>query len=510
MSVCHVFRSNMPVKKRVIRPVRVYIPRPTRKITGSVTIDGTAETDYVTGFEVTNRVTTGMSQARVKLSNHTKRFSSKYSGGEEIQINADFVDGSAVLFKGRVIMPKPSFDRMPVLEVECNDYSVEVAKRRVTEKYTTATDIGQIAADLISEYAPNFTSTNVNTSTGITATPIWQEKKLWECLKELAVYYGNNGYDFYCDGDKDWHFYAKGTRQVEDYSLVWGQNISRVKMDNTFIEKINRIKVIGKSLNGQTLMATKEDVTDQQKTNSWIMEDVIRDTNLTTISEVKNKASAILTARKNAGRNGTVFTKAGEIAIKAGYQTFISDPYNNLNAWYNISEVKHVLTGNGFTTEVKFYQYVPTDLSFTEVVSRSTKRDQEMMELDNEYGMTQSFPMDFDDSSNIDSDLSDDNVISLNGRLVLGYGTVGKFVSISETAEADVTECVLQVNGANYEACIFSVSAKNGASGTWESVTPNSKHTFTNSGKKLRVRIIMNDTDNRTNPSFSGVGLLYK
>jgi hypothetical protein len=495
----------MPERVRIIKPIKTFIPKPSRKAFGVFTVDGVEVQEDCAKTSLIFRVTDGASEAVLKVNNSSNKYSKRFTGGEDVVIKMDYVDGSTDFFKGWVVIPKPKFDRVPFVELTCYDYGyAAVRKKDVTKKYTISTDIGQIFKELVEEFLPGFTTAGVNTSTGIIATPIWQFKSLWDCFKELAtIHPAETGkqFDFYCSTEKDWQFYERGTRTSNADALVFGQNISKTSIDETFIKKANRIVVIGNSIKGQLNMHTV-DAADQ---TPFVMSEVIRNTNLTTHDEVVNYAVNELANRNNIGTNGTVTTKSGELNILAGYRHWIFDPYNGLNDYYNISEVKHEIESQLITT-VKFYEYHRSNLNTEQILNDTVSNTQSNINVENEFNMEKSFILTFDNNSQIDSD-SDSNVGVANGRLVLTSGTTGTFISTDETASSNVSSFVLRVNGSGYDTATFYVSLNDG--GDYQAITPNVKYDSSNFTKPMGTGIKVK-IDMVASTSIESMGVEYK
>lgn len=93
--------------------------------------------------------------------------------------------------------------------VHCVDYSRGMDKRRVVETYTDKT-CKYIIEDIIDNYAPEFTTVNVQAGPTIYYIA-FNYKSPTECLRELARL---SGYDWYVDYDMDIHFFASETNEA--------------------------------------------------------------------------------------------------------------------------------------------------------------------------------------------------------------------------------------------------------------------------------------------------------
>uniref|UniRef100_A0A6M3JR47 YqbQ/XkdQ domain-containing protein n=1 Tax=viral metagenome TaxID=1070528 RepID=A0A6M3JR47_9ZZZZ len=493
---------------RVTIPIRIFPKVEKGEPVGSVTINGEEVKARMTRLEVNRRVTVGIDTAKITLANLKQQYGGKWSGGETAIVLLDYSGGTTKIFEGYVLPITDGFDRYPSIEISCSGYGVEAFKNPVYKRYTTATDIGQIAKELIEEYLPAHTTTNINTSTGVTATPVWQGKDLWHCLYDLAVTEGDNNYDFCCDFDKDWHFFVKGSRVHDSASgvaVVYGQNHRKTRMNSIFDSKYNKITVVGQDKSGQKIKYTWEDSGDIS--DYWKMAKVVRNTNLTTLAEVKAEAEKQVAIQKDVGRSGKVISD-GVPGLLPGYKVMVYDPHNQMNDYFVASEAKHTLASNNFETETNIHEHVPKYEAILEAVGAIKDNEQKSLSLDDEHGLENSFPVFFDDTSQMDTSLTSSNVTVSNGRLTLASGESGTFVSVLETARGNVTKGLIKVNGSDIEDCTFQVSINNYVNS--KTMTPRTLYDFDGSDGRIRVIIILQKTADRRNPSIESVGLEYR
>ena len=99
-----------------------------------------------------------------------------------------------------------------------------------------------------------------------------------------------------------------------------------------------------------------------------------------------------------------------------------------------------------------------------------------------------SFNMTFDDETQISTNT---NLQVTNGLLkpLLG-GTTGTVVTVTTTADDNITQAYMVANGNAINEITFFISNNGGSS--WEVVTPKTLYTFSSTGNQLRVKIQMN------------------
>jgi len=75
-------------------------------------------------------------------------------------------------------------------------------------------------------------------------------------------------------------------------------------------------------------------------------------------------------------------------------------------------------------------------------------------------------------------------------------------------ADNNITKCELRISGNQFNNCTYEVSNDNGI--TWESLTPGEVHTFSSTGKNLRVKINLAESTAGVSPEFDSICVLYK
>lgn len=495
--------SGVAERRRFARRGIVFVPVAKGKLTGSILIDSTEVKSKMLNMTVTRMATNGMDTAVIALANAKQEYTDKWSGGEVVKVYLDFASGTTQIFEGRLMKTVPEFDRFPTLTIHAKDYGQEAMDVPVFKKYSTDTDIGEIADDLISEYLPNHTRGNIDTSTGVTATPEFQGMNLWDCLRELAHIYGDDDYDFYVDFDKDWHFFKKGSRthdQTSGIAAVYGQNLITTNVNDPLMNKKNKITIKGQDVDGVPIIATKENESDQNK--YWTMHEVIMDTNLTTQAQVENKAASILTERLTPKLTGKIVTD-GLPGATPGYKIMVSDPGSNLNGFVTITRVSHMVR-NGYRTEIEFSEGVPKPESdeIANVMRDRVDNEQRRLSIDNEHGMENTYSFTFDDDTNIQQHSKTE---TSRGSLILQVDeTVGTMITETKAADKDITKALVKVNGTNITNTEFHVSNNGGS--TYESVEPNTVTTLSATGKNLRLKVTLNSASTE----IKSLSVMYK
>jgi hypothetical protein len=132
--------------------------------------------------------------------------------------NDDIVisDGASVIFGGKIGKVSATLESPHsfIFAITCVEHSATMDRRLATKTYTNMT-VAAIIADLITSYAPGFTTVNVS-STFVITKIVFNNVPLSQCLRRLA---DTVRYDWYVDENKDVHFFPAATYSAP-YSLT--------------------------------------------------------------------------------------------------------------------------------------------------------------------------------------------------------------------------------------------------------------------------------------------------
>lgn len=156
----------------------------------------------------------------------------------------EVTDGGSTIFKGVIIEVEAIqvTDTEVRYQIVCKSREHYLDRQLVLERIED-TQIGTIISDLVSDYAPDFTTTNVS-CTIVADTVSFNRIPLSKCLDKLAKAVN---YSWYLDYDDDIHFFAKSgetaTFEVTDTSGNYIQESLAIKNDYSQIR--NKIIVQG-------------------------------------------------------------------------------------------------------------------------------------------------------------------------------------------------------------------------------------------------------------------------
>ena len=150
-------------KNRGLERGFIWVPD-TRNTSSDITIDGTSVlTDYVYA-EFTRAISPEIGSFKINLINADGKFSGIYTGGEEVILKVDKVDGTTQRFVGKIDKIMNKRGAYEILEISGGHISSELLDLTVTKEYTGDKSCDEILKEIIDEYLSDYTYTNINIS----------------------------------------------------------------------------------------------------------------------------------------------------------------------------------------------------------------------------------------------------------------------------------------------------------------------------------------------------------
>lgn len=168
--------------------------------------------------------------------------------GDDVEI----YDGVTKIFGGVILTvnSSPVSGAGGVLyEVKCVDHTYTLDKLLASKIYENET-IADIIDDLVTSYAPSFTTNNV-ASNFVIQKIVFNQLPVSTCIKRLAEIVS---YDWYVDEDKDIHFFEKYTNYAPFNITDTGGNYiyKSLRRVSDGSQVVNRVKVRGGEYDGAT------------------------------------------------------------------------------------------------------------------------------------------------------------------------------------------------------------------------------------------------------------------
>lgn len=134
-------------------------------------------------------------------------------GGFKPLLNAEIIVtlDSVRIFGGSIVSIETSVEAPPAVrfEVECIDFTRELDRRLVTERFSDET-VADIIDFIITKYTTGFTQVGVTVTQNVSAIS-FNRLTVSECLEKIARL---NEFSWYVDYNKDIHFFARSDEEA--------------------------------------------------------------------------------------------------------------------------------------------------------------------------------------------------------------------------------------------------------------------------------------------------------
>ena len=493
----------MPTIKEVdghfIIPLNLRVPN------YNIEIDGYDVSEYFKGGSVGIGSNTTFDIADIMLTNKDGVLTREFEQNDIMKIYADFDDASTQIFEGRTNEPMYIMNSSVgfALGLDASGYASD-ASVKVNEVYESGITVSDCFKELRDEYLPHHSSDNTNiVDIDTTVYPAWSERPLINCFEDLMIWMDNN-YFFYCDFNKKWHVFEKGSRTCYTEAAIYGDNMKKCELgDGDFSAKRNRVTVYGQELEGIPMMYTAEDE-DMQTTDGFIKGEVMTNNNLLTSSTVKDHAIAHLARLKTLEQHGTV-NCLGMPTLRPGYRLLTINPYCNVSDYRNVVDVTHNI-GMGFYTDITVAEKEKGILSAFE---DRIRREQEQIAFKNRYNMKYAHVINFEGDDTSELDTMHQTTVWDNNLMMALSQTSGYAITEIHVAPKDVSYCVLKCSGQNLtsDADEYWVTYKVSVDGvSWENLKRDELHEIQGTGKNIRIRVDFISLTSK----IRALGLLYK
>src|SRR3990167_812215 len=481
----------MPRTSSSLTQGRIWLPRD-RNVEWSIKISGVDITDDVLEGEFTRSIIGGESLCRIQLIDADGDYAGRYIGGETVEFLCDLSSGTASYWKGTLDKPNKKFGATYILEVIGSHLQSQLLDVTVNAEYNGYMTCDAILKELIDDFAPTFTYTNVNAST-VSPTIRWAHKPIWDCIVDLC---NLASFDAYVDSNKDIHFFLRESIENTTESIVWNDTLVDIlKFGADNIDVKNRIIVYGEDEQGLIIVYRTDDSASQ--TTYGVKEKIISDNSVKTYQQAKELADATLNDEKDKADYGE-FHCLLLADINPGDLIWVVNP---------IQQIESQLRLVKYTTKVPSRE--TTAIISKEKTIPQLFRQRRLAELAREnvinpYNMTNSFNFMFDDLTEMDSALSAGVTVSESKLRTVSGSASGTMVSISRSSTSTITQLHLKVVGDFTSGASYQISADDGA--TYESINVDELKTLTTTGNLLRLKVILSSA----NTTIDSISLMYK
>lgn len=174
-------------------------------MTITLKINGVDRTSYITNNSL--RKNDVLNEKVDTLQFSIKKYGS-YTFIPAVGDTVELLDTGTTIFSGIILTIEKTTEGHNVVNyaVHCVDNTFTLSRTLVAETYTSTT-INAIIGDIITNYAPTFTTTNVDADVAVESVT-FNRVSITQALQKLASL---SNYSWYVDYDNDIHFFAKST-----------------------------------------------------------------------------------------------------------------------------------------------------------------------------------------------------------------------------------------------------------------------------------------------------------
>ena len=498
MPATTTFRSERGV---IIVPLKKYEPNWTVDIGGIDVSECLIDSSVI--LPVTNRVRS----MSATIANVDGKFTREFTNGDIVKVFADFANADTQIFEGRLetLRYKLALQSGFTIPIFSRGYGADALERKVTLQYDSPDTIKNIFISLRDTYLPNHSSNNTYIEDVTTTyTPSWSGRPLWNCFEDLALEAGNH--DFYCDINKIWHFFTKGSLLCTSEAITYGDNVIEMEIVEDMLGLGTRTIVYGRELEGIPQVYVDKDITVESAYGNIIRERQFTFGELVTMAQVRSKASSLLTKLKTIEQTGST-TTIGLPKLNTGENIMVINPYCNVMGYRRVVGLIHTIDTGGFTSRPEFAE---EEKGLSTMMGDRVKTEREITTIRNRYSMEDSHIIVFDDEDESEID-SKSKLIVWDDNLILEAGeTSGWATTQTYEAPKNISQLVPIISGQNITGSegqtwtTLKISVNNG--GTWEDVNRDELHICATVGRLLKIRITMKSLTTR----IKAMGVLMK
>jgi len=476
-------------------PVHVWIPPKYSPVYKIEIYDGTTATDITSIIiegDYLDGVTSTIGSFSFKIDNSSQEYTNSFSTYNKIRIYLDYdTTATTQRFEGFIE------------RISKTNNTIVFTGRGLAAKYTSknvtyaATDTARstILSEIIAKYFSDLTTTNLSTDS-TTKTVNYFDKPFLEVVEEIC---NEADFDAYINKDNDFNYFAKDSRANSKEAVVHEYNIiSTGDFTPDASEIWNKVKVYGRLIDDQPIIATASDSTSQG--TYGVKELKINDDSINTIVQAQARADYELANNKNPPIVGQV-TSLGLPTILPGEMLRISDPMNGLEPkYYTIEQFRHV-----FSNDEPFQTILTVKKERSSLHSILKKRIQfenAISSNDNPNEMDYSYVWDF--STDTGTHSSTQITVSSytgKGQLTVSTGSTGTWISELVSLDSDITSYEVRINGSNVGSVQVFLSTDSG-----NTFTPLVSGAVVPAGKKIKIKLVLNSSTT----IIESVSFLYK
>ena len=465
-------------------PMFVWFPQDRTNQNWGLTINGIDVRDRVIKGKLSWGLIGEDLSCEITLENSDGSLLNTFNENDIIIFKFDLSGGNTKQWEGEIEFTPTSYEGNYTLKIIGSHYTTRATDVNANKEYINS-KISDIRKDLISTYLSGFTSNNVVDNNKQISIK-FVDKPLIDCFIDLNIQ-GDD--DCFVGHDKDFNSFINSSKNNDTQALVIFDNIFSIKglgIDNTI--KRNKVTVYGEA-GGLPVVHIAS------STQSRTREMVITDNSATDESIAKSLSDAELDKQSNPDTEGSadgMFIPD----LTPGYMTYIVSPDQDITNRYRLTKFTWNIPDE--TMEIQVSQTRTIAKLFKDRIIKDISQEQ----IINPFSMFRSYVITFDDTSKI---ISNDDFVIENG-IIRKSTSISQVSIISQTKISDINavNMSLEVIGSVLDGATFHFVAD--GSENYQSIYPRTDTSVTNTGKNIRLKIIITDNNTR----IDTVGLYWR
>lgn len=499
---------------RSLIPGLIFLPFDTTYPKVKVEINGEDVNSDMTFGEAILTATNNVPYANIKLDNRNGKFNSKWNPeSEKIDVNIYFEYATPSnfttytptykIYSGKLDYAIPSLTNQGYIMKCFSRTAPELADIRMSIDFSS-TNISDAIKEVITKVNADvgytvITEGNIGTTIKSTSANYREERpiNILADLCERADFFGRINTDLSYDANE------KGSEICQRESIASPINVFSCPgfgKDPTRV--FNNIKGYGPEKDGCLILWT-----DAGSLAPWRKDMVVNDTAIEDLDQLKDRLQKEKENNEDAEDQGTIVCDAMPYLLPGqSVNTFIQYVYSGVPY---INQVHHVFSMSGVETKVSAEELEKGGLRLI----KNNQRDiREKQTFNNPNGMKYCFHFTFD---NDDQVATHSDTATSNGSLIISSGDSGIMTSIDLDIPETCSKAEIRFFGNDEcDDCVFKATLDNGSNYT--TIVPGTKgnageeFTITNTGKKVRLKIEMESSVSKPNPTINSCVVLCK
>jgi len=489
----------------------IFLELPENEAKVTIKIDGVdVSADRI---NITNRSTTidSLSVCDVLLDNYKGKYNDEWEGGETVELYSDYLEGTTKKYTGKLDNARPGMNSngARIMRITSRAYP-ELQDMNYIGTFTeqAGDSVLKSIIDDINTRAGYTIISYTSSSIQSASKTITQDFRELSYLSSLKLVIKILGYEARIDTDGVFYAFPQGSKINNDVTIMSGINVwSCPEFGKDRRIERNRIRVYGQEKENCLIGWMEKDDVSIDKT--WIKEQPINDTSISTEAQAIERALAEKTEKATAENKGTVIC-LGLSGLIPGYKIDANITYV-LDGKFIVKEWTDVYSISGFDSSVTLSE---REISATSIIKQRERETEFLRTYQNPNGMDNWYHFTFNDDSQISTH---SNTETSEGKLRLKTEDADAGITNSITFSLPYTpsSCELRVNGnddndlATYDITFDSSNYQNNINVGLKG-EPGSSVGIENKGTNMILRINMKSDTQNPLPSISALTIGIK